>query len=145
MKRQIKGANTNIYKTSVKPRILKKRKRNTGKGGVLNSYRRGRGVFNYLVKGLSKVKKKLPPSLVAVTKRAVKKGTAIAKQQLRDPQVQKAIQSAVTHGTNLATTHILQKAGINNIPSSNTYKQQSITKRCKTKKGKRSRRKLLFE
>ena len=139
MKRVIKGANTNIYKTSVKPRILKKRKRSTNKGT------RGGGVFNYLVKGLSKVKKKLPPSLVDVTKRAVKKGTAIAKQQLRDPQVQKAIQSAVTHGTNLATTHILKKAGIDNIPSSDTYKQQSITKRCKTKKGKRSRRKLLFE
>ena len=135
MKRVIKGANTNIYKTPVKPRILKKRKRSTNKGT------RGGGVFNYLVKGLSKVKKKLPPSLVDVTKRAVKKGTAIAKQQLRDPQVQKAIQSAVTHGTNLATTHILKKAGIDNIPSG----QQSISKRCKTKKGMRSRRKLLFE
>ena len=76
MKRVIKGANTNIYKTSVKPRILKKRKQSTSKRT------RGGGVFNYLVKGLSKVKKKLPPSLVAVTKRAVKKGTAIAKQQL---------------------------------------------------------------
>ena len=139
MKRVIKGANTNIYKTSVKPRILKKRKRSTDRGT------RGGGVFNYLVKGLSNVKKKIPPSLVDVTKRAVKKGTAIAKQQLRNPQVQNAIQNAVTHGTNLATTHILKKAGIDNIPSSATNKQQSITKRCKTKKGKRSKKKLLFE
>lgn len=141
MKRVIKGANTNIYKTSVKPRILKKRKQSTGRGRGT----RGGGVFNYLVKGLSNVKKKIPPSLVDVTKRAVKKGTAIAKQQLRNPQVQKAIQNAVTHGTNLATTHILKKAGIDNIPSSSTNKQQSITKRCKTKKGKRSKKKLLFE
>ena len=131
MKKIIKGGNTNLYRTPVKPRIVKKKKR--------SKPTRGGGIFSYLAKGLSRVKNKIPSSIASVAKRAVRKGTLIAKKQLRDPQVQRAIQSAVTHGTKLATTHILQKAGV----STNNERVGKVPK--ERKRRVRGRRKVLFD
>ena len=101
---KIKGGNTNLFKTRVKPRRIirgiKKRKRNT----------RGGGIFSFLAKGLSKIKNKLPSSLARVAQEAVRKGTYIAKRELQKPKVQKAIKSAIIDGSKVVATHIIQKA-----------------------------------
>lgn len=127
-----RGGNTNLYRTYIKPKGIKKKKR------ITNSTRGG-GIFSFLAKGLKKAKNKIPSSLVNVAKRAVKKGTAIAKQQLRDPEVQKAIQSAVVHGTQLATNHLIQKVSPRTTATNKVVKK---SRELKSKKKKKQQRKL---
>ena len=131
MKKRIAGGNTNLYRTHIKPKGIKKKKQ------IKNT--RGGGIFSFLAKGLTKAKNKIPSSLVNVAKRAVKKSTAIAKQQLRDPEVQKAIQSAVVHGTKLAADHLIQKVA----PKANaSNKLANKNRQLKSRKKKTQRRKL---
>lgn len=110
MKRGIKGGNTYLYKTRIKPKkVIRNKKKNLPRGG---------GVLDFLKNGLKSLsKKKIPSSLVRITKNAVKKGTEIAKRELRKPGVQNALKSAVTEGSSMLANRMLMKSRGNKIPS----------------------------
>lgn len=146
---KVKGGNTNLFKTYIKPRKIirntKKNKRNT----------RGGGVFSFLVKGLSKIKSKLPSSLTRIAQEAVRKGTSIAKQELQKPKVQKAIKSAIMDGSKMVATHIIQKAAGKKTPSlrdsminhviSKQNDDKSIRKLERRRKRKQRKKRILFQ
>ena len=120
-KKIVKGGNTNIYKTKIKPRKLK---RYTNRGG---------GLFKFLSNGLKHVIQKAPSSLATITKKAVSEGTSLAKKQLQKKSVQKAIKHAVKEASKMAVNHAIQKVSSSTkIPPNDIHKLIGLPSRSKS-------------
>ena len=138
MTKTVRGGNTNLYKTRISPkRTIRKSPRD-----IKRKLTRGAGVFAYLAKGLKSVSRaasKKLPTIANIAKRAVNKGTIIAKEQLRKPSVQKALRSAVTEGTKLAANHVLKTVSGDNSANYKSKKSKFQTKRRNIRKGRKRR------
>ena len=135
-KQVVKGGNTNLYKTRIKPKktIRTKKYKKT----------RGGGVLDFLKSGLKHItSKKIPSSLLRITKNAVKKGAQLAKNELRKPVVQKALKTAVSEGSKLLADRVLSKATGKKSPSlrddiiSRIAEKASVNNRNKLRRRKR--------
>ena len=135
----IKGGNTNLYKTRIKPRKII---RGTKKTKQQN--RRGGGIFSFLSKGLSSISKKIPSSIKKIAQEAVRKGAHIAKRELQKPKVQKAIKSAIRNGSKIVVDRALQKATSGNLSPQLIPSREGRTIKSRRKNRKRKNR-VLFQ
>ena len=113
-KNAVKGGNTNLYKTRIKPRKLKRYSTRKSKND------RGGGLFKFLSNGLKHIAKKALSSLSKLTKKALSEGASIAKKQLQKKSVQKDLKNAVSEASQMAVTHALRKVNPSSSPSSSS-------------------------
>ena len=122
-KKVVKGGNTNLYKTRIRPRKLKRYSTTRSKND------RGAGLFKFLSNGLKQVSKRVPTSLSNFAKKALSEGTSIAKKQLQKKSVQKALKNAVSEASKMAVSHALQKVNSSNSPNIPTQEMPRLASR----------------